>query len=134
MSDHPSPSPSSLPLRAAEEGTLTDLLLQYLTLCHQGSRADPKHPILPNLAGFCRFLGCGTAELEELRGTHPALLDRLTAILEDEALNALLSPTLLNAYLKRRLSYADKAEEAHTGAECGEMRLVFDHDILEDGE
>ena len=57
------------------------------------------------------------------------------AILEDETLNAALSPTLLSAYLKRRLGYADKAAKTEQNeTECGLMRLVFEHDIEEDGE
>ena len=53
-------------------------------------------------------------------------------VLEDEALNAELSPTVLTAYLKKRLGYGEKSE-ATTSAECGQLRLVFEHDILEDG-
>ena len=124
----------SLLLRALEENLLPELLGEYLTCCHEAVSADGKRREggFPNLAGFCRFLGCGLSDLEALRVTNPTLSDRISAILEDEALNALLSPTLLNAYLKRRLNYVEHPES--TATDCGEMRLVFEHDILEDGE
>lgn len=111
-------------------------LARYLKVCQAKQAADgnKKAAVFPNLAGFCRFLGCGLSELEELRLTHPKILDRILAILEDEALNLLLSPTVLSAYLKRRLNYTEKSEEKCDSADCGEMHLIFEHDILEDGE
>ena len=52
--------------------------------------------------------------------------------MEDEALNASsVSPTLITAYLKRRLGYAEKPEAS--SAECGDVRVIFEHDITEDG-
>ena len=56
-------------------------------------------------------------------------------MMEDEALNhtALISPTVMNAYLKRRLGYAEKAESGASAA-CGELQVIFEHDITEDGE
>ena len=48
-----------------------------------------------------------------------------------EALNADVSPTLLSAYLKKRLGY-----EKNAGSEIcdGQLRVIFEHDITEDGE
>ena len=85
--------------------------------------------------GFCRALGCGPAAFAQLEEAYPELADWLSAVFEDEVLCASPSPTLLTAYLKRRLGYAEKPRvEEESEAECGLMRLVFEHDIEEDGE
>lgn len=120
---------------AVTGGKLNSYLNRYLADCRPPPDADPKKGggRFPNLAGFCRWLGCGISEVEALRLSHPREADRLCAVMEDEALNtALLSPTVISAYLKRRLGYSEKAE-ATSGAECGEMRVIFEHDIFEDG-
>ena len=85
----------------------------------------------PNLAGFCRFLGCGISHLQKLCSEVPRLYDLICTTLEDELLMSSPSPSLLSYYLKKRLGYDEKEEPA--SASCGEMRLVFEHDILEDG-
>ena len=98
----------------------------------EGKKGNAK---FPNIAGFCRYLGCGTAALAQLEDRYPDQADLLLAIFEDETLNAALSPTLLSAYLKKRLGYADKTVKGEQNeTECGLMRLVFEHDIEEDGE
>lgn len=128
------PKPISLEA-AAENGRLWRYLERYLETCRPPPDADPKRQIgkFPNLAGFCRYLGCGISEVDALRLSHPAAADHLSAVMEDEALNAhALSPTLAAAYLKRRLGYAEKTETA-SRAECGEMQIIFEHDIGEDG-
>ena len=123
--------------RAAESGRLRNYLKRYLRECRPPSGDEGKKGggRLPNLAGFCRWLGCGVSEIETLRLSHPEAADWLNAVMEDEALNngAGVSPTLLTAYLKRRLGYASEKAEAGTLTECGEMRVVFEHDIGEDG-
>ena len=116
-------------------GKLKSYLNRYLESCQPPPNADPKKGggLFPNLAGFCRWLGCGISEVEALRLSHPVEADRLCAVMEDEALNtALLSPTVISAYLKRRLGYGDKSDPI-SGAECGEMRVIFEHDVFEDG-
>ena len=65
-----------------------------------------------------------------LKASYFMLKDVYTEKLE--ALNAELSPTVLTAYLKKRLGYGEKSE-ATTSTECGQLRIVFEHDILEDG-
>lgn len=119
---------------SAKTGKWKSHLRQYLNSCRPPPDADPKRPggRLPNLAGFCRWLGCGVSELDALRTAHPEVADYLGAVMEDEALNAsAVSPTLLTAYLKRRLGYAEKPEVS--SAECGSVHVVFEHDITEDG-
>ena len=61
---------------------------------------------------------------------HPIPFGRLRAVLEDEALNATLSPTLIGAYLKRRLGY-DNTTDARASEQ---LTVRFEHDIWEDGE
>ena len=115
--------------RAAADGSLSRKLRRYVISCRPPPEGDPKRDgRLPNLAGFCSTLRCGTAAVEEFRRDHPDEFDYVCAVLEDEALNSSRSPAIVNAYLKEKFWY-DGKDEAE-----GEMRLVFDHDILEDGE
>jgi hypothetical protein len=108
-------------------------LKKYLKSCRPAPDADPKKDTgrLPNLAGFCASLGCGTASVSRLREKYPQHFDYLCAVMEDEVLNSARSPALLNAYLKERLGYGEKSN-----ADATEQVLlpVFEHDILEDGE
>ena len=118
---------------AAAAGRLPKLIERYLKFCRKAE--EKKGGRFPNLAGFCRWMGCGLEAAEELRLTHPAEADYLVAVMEDEALNSpVLSPTVVGAYLKRRLAYGEKTATAFSPADCGEVRLVFEHDIAEDGE
>ena len=123
---------------ACTKGTARRLLEQYITLCHASSDALPtdakrsaklKHR-LPNLAGFCRYLGIGTEDFRRVSEEFPDEIKPLFAILEDEALNSALPPAVLSAYLKRRLGYEREDEES-----CAEpLQICFEHDILGDGE
>jgi len=87
----------------------------------------------PNVAGFCRYVGIGQGRFEELSAAYPDQMDKLAAVLEDEALNSSVSAALLGTYLKRRLGY-DGERESRTGVQSGQLRVVFDHDIMEDGQ
>ncbi len=117
-----------------ELSSLPQKLNDYLEECHtlSADASKRKSDSFPNLAGFCRYIGCGMTALEGLRLSNPTVYDYICAIFEDEALNAEISPTILTAYLKRRLGYAEKGE-ASAVADCGEVRLIFEHDVLEDG-
>ena len=117
---------------AANVGQLKKRIGQYLKSCRA---EEKKNCRFPNLAGFCRWMGCGMDAVDQLRLTHPADADYLAAVMEDEALNSpVLSPTVVGAYQKRRLAYGEKAAPPSSLADCGEVRLVFEHDIAEDGE
>ena len=123
-------------IRAVKSKSLAELLDQYLKSCsggdgQTGKKSDQR---FPNLAGFCRSLGCGLGAFSQLTDVYPNYADWISAVFEDETLNASLSPTLLSAYLKRRLGYADKEKVDESETDCGLMRLVFEHDITEDGE
>ena len=120
----------------AQNGQLQKYVKRYLKSCRPDPSADPKKNSgrFPNYAGFCRWLGCGISEVDALRISHPEAADWLNAVMEDEAFNGSFtpSPTLLSAYLKRRLGYGEKTD-AVSGTECGEVRVIFEHDISEDG-
>ena len=111
------------------------LLRDYVEACRPPPDADPKRNggRLATLAGFCRYLNCGIRDFEVLKDCDPALFDHVCAVLEDEALNFSPSPTLLSAYLKKRLGYAEGRSETEKESSCGEVRLIFEHDIEEDG-
>ncbi len=141
------------PLALARGGLLFDLLSLYLERCAgkpgtpetantpagKGNGAEKSKkaaPIsrFPNLAGFCRFLGVGMARMELLSTEEPEIYDSLCAIFEDEALNSGVSASVLTPYFKKRLGYADKPSASPTGdEESGGIRLIFDHDVWEDG-
>lgn len=114
---------------------LPQLFREYVESCRPPPDADPKKspPKLPNLAGFCRFLGCGMADFERLREYDPHLAERIRTALEDELISTATSATLLSLYLKKRLGYEGEDESAGGEISAGTMRLIFDHDIKEDG-
>ena len=118
---------------SARQKRLLALLEEYVMACRPPHEADTKkaNGKFANLAGFCRFLGCGISHLQKLCGDAPLLYDLICTTLEDELLISSPSPSLLSYYLKKRLGYDEKEETS--SASCGEMRLVFEHDILEDG-
>ena len=118
---------------SARQKRLLALLEEYVGACRPPPEADTKKAggKFANLAGFCRFLGCGISYLQKLCSDAPRLYDLIFTTLEDELLISSPSPSLLSYYLKKRLGYDEKEETS--SASCGEMRLVFEHDILEDG-
>lgn len=56
----------------------------------------------------------------------------MLAIFEDEALNSDKNATILNAYIKERLNFGEK-KEGSAALPVGDVQLVFEHDIGEDG-
>lgn len=115
---------------AAKNGSLARKLKQYVKSCRPPPDADPKKEgRLPTLAGFCGMLKCGISAVNALRSQFPSLFEYVCAVLEDEALNATrCSPTIVNAYLKEHFGYGEKQIEQEDS-----VRLIFEHDILEDG-
>lgn len=101
-----------------------------------GTGKSAPHSRFPNVAGFCRFLGIGMAKLTALAAELPDDYDALCAVFEDEALNSGVSASLLTPYFKKRLGYGDRDREAVSpsgGYDDGTVRILFDHDVLEDG-
>jgi hypothetical protein len=85
----------------------------------------------PNLAGFCRYLKISVEDFEKLKDSSPSLFQRILTVLEDEALNADISPNLISAYLKKRLKYdSHSSNEDETSTQ---LQIMFEHDIFEDG-
>lgn len=131
-------NPAESKLKALDGGSITALLNQYLLNCRTDStddaqeskRKSKKDSIFPNLAGFCRFIGISTSELEVFGKSNPSDYGKILTVLEDEALNSGLSPALVSAYLKKRLGY-DGASVQETSAQ---LEIKFEHDIFEDGE
>lgn len=124
------PDPAANPLvLAAQDRSLGRRLKAYIRSCRP-PEDDPRHGgRMPTLPGFCGSMRCGTEALEELKREFPALHAHLFAILEDEALNSSASPTLINTYLKEHFGYGEKP----TQGEGEQLRLIFEHDALEDG-
>ena len=133
---------------ACDTGALDKLAEEYIIFCHtfkenneedenDGSAKKKKQTDaqrFPNVAGFCRYFGIGQQRLERLSKKYPEEFEKLSAILEDEALNSEISASVLTAYLKKRLGYSDTDKSDKSEVEAGQMRLVFEHDILADGE
>ena len=90
---------------SARQKRLLVLLEDYIKSCRPPPEADAKKASgrLANLAGFCRFLGCGIAYLQKLCTDAPRLYDLICTTLEDELLISSPSPSLLSYYLKKRL-------------------------------
>ena len=120
--------PQSALISAAVRGMLPRKLKAYLKSC-RAPEDDPKKQDgrLPNFAGFCASLGCGTRALEALRREMPDVFDYLAAVLEDEALNSSRSPAIVNAYIKDKFGGRESEGEA-TG-----VQIFCEHNLLEDG-
>ena len=86
----------------------------------------------PNIAGFCRYYRIGVSDLYDISRQYPDEIEKLYAILEDEALNSGLPPAVLSAYLKKRLGY--EKDIPRGDPEVGPLSIRFEHDIYEDGE
>lgn len=108
----------------------------YVNRCLSGEMLGER-ALFPNLAGFGRDVGVGLSELARMGEKYPAVYDAMLAILEDGALNAERIPgksaLLAMNYFRRRLGYEAIKPEAK-GAEKGEVRVVFDHDLSQDGQ
>ncbi len=108
----------------------------YVNECLLGDETGER-VLFPNLAGFGRALGVGLGELRRLGDKYPAVYDAILAVLEDGALNTERIPgksaLLAMTYFRRRLGYETiKAEIKEK--ESKELRVVFDHDVSEDGK
>lgn len=121
----------------AVQKRLPHLLQVYVESCRPPPDAEPKRGAsggtLPTLAGFCRFLGISQGAIARLGEENPDVTDRILTTLEDELLNFAPSPTLLNSYMKKRLGYGEERPRETKETSCGQLRLVFEHDIEEDG-
>jgi len=121
-------------------GQFDQLIEQYLIFCQGASveekdtqkASSKKDKQFPNLAGFCRYIGTSTEKLSKIMSKHPEEYGKLLAILEDEALNSSISPTVISAYLKKRLGY--EKDSSPPKSESTQLKICFEHDIFKDGE
>ena len=120
-------------------GELIPLAEEYIRNCKlsgdieaRGSGKGRSQERFPNIAGFARTLGVGVSNIKNIESKWPELYGALLALFEDEALNSDKNATVLNAYIKERLNFGEKKEGGAT-LPVGDVRLVFDHDIGEDG-
>ena len=93
---------------------------RYVEVC-EGSGA------FPNLAGFCRYCQIGEEGMARLRKRFPGAYDFIVTALEDEALNADKSASLMSAYLKHRLGYGEAQDDAG-------QTILIDRSLAADGE
>ena len=119
--------------RMFREGTAVRRAERYVRDCKESEEASGR---FPNLAGFGRDLGVGLDELCRMGEKYPKVYDAVLAVLEDGALNADHIPgksaLLTMNYFRRRLGY-EQPKGKGQGQE-DKVRVVFDHDILEDGK
>ena len=118
----------AMPSRAVR-GSLSPMAIRrsleaYTASCAAETGKDKR---FPNMAGFARFLGISLEELAVYMEAHPKVYARVRTVLEDEALNSAMKPTVLSVYMKQRLGY-DGSEEANEP-----IQVVFEHDIGKDG-
>ncbi|MBO7249736.1 MAG: hypothetical protein J6V42_00490 [Clostridia bacterium] len=121
---------------ACIEERLSALAEEYIAFCKNTAECEKKTSKrgggrFPNVAGFCRYFSIGASEYECLAQKYPAEFERLSVAFEDEALNSDVSPTILSAYLKKRLGYDRESEREISD---GQLNILFDHNIMEDGE
>ena len=130
---------------ACANGTLITLAEQYINSCNSDEDNDKeekngakkqkkKNGRFTNFAGFCRYVGIGDTEYAKLSKKYPEEFEKLACVLEDEALNSEISPSLLGVYLKKRLGYDDSAKAQKNDVDMGQLKLIFEHDIIADGE
>ncbi len=113
--------------------TLLLLLNEYIRSCENDAGEKQGGARFPNLAGFCRYCCFGANELKSFAREYPCEYDIMCSIFEDEALNSKISATLVGAYLKNHFGYGEKSGE-RTKVENGDFKLIFEHDIVSDGE
>ena len=126
--------------RICNKGELIPLAEEYVKGCRLSlEEAESKNSRsksvdrFPNIAGFARSLGVGVSSIKNIESKWPELYGALLAIFEDEALNSDKNATILNAYIKERLNFGEKKEGGAT-LPVGDVKLVFEHDIEEDGK
>ena len=122
--------------RMFRKGGILEAAEAYVNECLMGDEAGERVQF-PNLAGFGRSLGVGLGELRRLGDRYPAVYDAILAVLEDGALNTERIPgksaLLAMTYFRRRLGYETSKQEPKE-RESKEVRVIFDHDIAEDGK
>ncbi len=121
--------------RMFRDGSVIKRAEGYVRSCQTEKNA--KSACFPNLAGLGRNLGVGLCEMCRLGEKYPQVYDAILAVLEDGALNAECLPgksaLLAMTYFRRRLGYEQPKQRAKV-SEGDAVRVVFEHDIMEDGK
>ena len=118
---------------ACRDGSIKDLAERYILECRKPVNGA-KSGRVPNIAGFFRYCGFEGGDLSRLSLEYPGIYSSLCMIFEDEALNSGVSASVLTPYFKRRLGYGERVASPPAGGyDDGTVKLVFDHDIWEDG-
>ncbi len=112
---------------------LSELAEKYILACRE-DKDFGKQGRFPNIAGFCRFFGFPGDSLDKIKREYPDSYSALCLIFEDEALNSDVSASVLSAYLKKRLGYSEEKEKTDSSLSFEQLKLVFEHDIVADGE
>ncbi len=123
--------------RMFREGSIIEKAERYVSDCLEHGQQMGDRALFPNLAGFGRAMGIGLGELQRLGDQYPAVYDAILAVLEDGALNAERIPgksaLLAMTYFRRRLGYEQPRGEVKDES-AKQVRVVFDHNIGEDGK
>ena len=118
--------------RMFREGSVVSWAERYVHDCKENDSASGR---FPNLAGLGRDLGVGLEQLCRMGEKYPKVYDAVLAVLEDGALNADYIPgksaLLTMNYFRRRLGYEQRPTK--NAEPSGGVRVVFDHDMSEDG-
>ena len=110
---------------------------EYIALCKEKSVRAKENgyksaEIFPNLAGFARTLNVGVSTLKQIEGTWPEQYGLMLALFEDEALNSDKPAAFINAYMKEHFGFGEK-KEGDEVLPLGDLKVVFEHNITEDG-
>ena len=116
-----------------EEPAILEKARAYVTCCREAAEGTRGRGRFPNLAGLCLALGMGIEEFERTMEAEPHIRDMICTLLEDEAINFDPSTSMISTYLKKRLGYGERTGGGRTSCESGDVQLIFEHDIYEDG-
>jgi hypothetical protein len=78
------------------------------------------------------MLGIGVGDFDIVEKDWRDQYGAMLALFEDEALNSDKNATLLNSYIKERLKFGEK-KEGGASLPVGDIKVIFEHDITEDG-
>ncbi len=109
---------------------LNEFAEKYVLFCRENKSGKKER--FPNAAGFCRFCGFTGAAIDRIKNDYPEYWSALCLVFEDEALNSDVPASVLTAYLKKRLGYGEDGGSP-SSVDTGQLKLVFEHDILNDG-
>ena len=103
-------------------------LKQYVRYC-----SEDNNKRLPNAAGFCRFCGIRRSEYAALRHVYPLMYDIAESTFIDEALNTkVVNSGATMSFIHEFNASVTQPEREQRGE--SELRIILEHDGIEDGE